>query len=52
MGLPHQRYTFPQCRSDIFIQQEGLAVQGVDSKEIRSAVNIGAPVARLCRDYI
>lgn len=46
MGLPHQRNTFPQCRSDIVIQQEGLAAQGVDSKEIRSAVNIGAPVVR------
>src|SRR4030065_1801564 len=37
MGLPHQRNTFPQCRSDILVQQEGLAAQGVDSKEIRSA---------------
>jgi len=46
MGLPHQRNTFPQCRSDIVIQQEGLAAQGVDSKEIRSTVNIDAPVVR------
>ncbi len=46
MGLPHQRNTFPQCRSDIVIQQEGLAAQGVDSKEIRSTVNIDAPVTR------
>ena len=46
MGLPHQRNTFPQCRPDIVIQQESLAVQGVDSKEIRPAINIDAPVVR------
>jgi len=46
MGLPHQRNTFPQCRAYVVIQQKGLAVQGVDGKEICSAVNIGAPVVR------
>src|SRR3989344_383383 len=46
MGLPRQRNTFPQCRADVVVQQEGLAVQGVDGEEIRPATDIGAPVAR------
>ncbi len=45
-GLPHPRDPFAQCGPNIVIQQEGLAVQGIDGEEIRPTADTGAPVIR------
>jgi len=51
-GLPHPRDPFPQRGPDVVIQQEGLAVQGVDGKEIRPARRYRRAGNLACDDYI